>query len=66
MTWLLAADPDRVATKEDLAEVRTELRADIAQVRLDSARQTRQLTLTILGALLAQLAGTSAVIASVV
>lgn len=71
MVRLFAMDPERVATKDDLAELRGEiaelrgeLRGEIAQVRLDSARQARQLTLTILIAFSAQLAGMAGVVAT--
>lgn len=57
-------DPERIATKDDIAEVQNEIAkvyGEIAKVRLDNARQTRQLTLTILIAFLAQFAATTAV-----
>lgn len=90
MIQLFAMDPDRIATKEDLAELRGDVaelrgelhgeitavrreitdlrgehRSDIAQVRLDNARQTRQLTLTILIAFFAHFAATVGVVVSV-
>lgn len=72
MVQLFAMDPERVATKDDLAGVRgeiAELRGEVAEVRgevqLDNARQTRQLTLTILVAFVAQFAGTVSVVLSV-
>lgn len=82
MTRLFDMDPERIATKDDIAEVRGEISevrgeiaevhneiakvyGEIAQVRLENARQTRQLTLTILIAFLAQFAATTAVIVTV-
>lgn len=50
-------DPDRVATKDDLTELRGEL-------QLDNARQTRQLTLTVLGVFLAQFVALTGVVAT--
>jgi len=89
MTEVFRMDPERVATKEDLAEVRgeiaevrselrgeiaelrgeiadvrAELRGEIAEVRLDAARQTRQLTLTLLVAFLAHFAATAGLVLS--
>lgn len=84
MVQLFAMDPERVATKDDLAEIRGEIgelrgemRGEITAVRgeitdlrgevqLDNARQTRQLTFTILVAFVAQSAGTVSVVLSVV
>lgn len=68
MTRLFGMDPERIATKDNLAEVHNEIAkvyGEIAKVRLDNARQTRQLTLTILIAFLAQFAATTAVIVTV-
>lgn len=60
MTGVFGMDPERVATKDDLAEVRGE----IAELRLENARQTRQLTLTLLIAFLAHFAATSGLVLS--
>lgn len=71
MTQVFGMDPERVATKEDLAvvrgeiaELRGEVRDEIAAVRLDSARQSRQLTLTLLIAFLAHFAATAGLVLS--
>lgn len=79
MTEVFAMDPERVATKDDLAamrgeiaevrgeiaELRGEVRGEIAQLRNDNARQTRQLTLTVLLAITTQFAATAGVVVSV-
>lgn len=78
MTQVLGMDPERVATKDDLAgvrgeiaelrgeiaELRGEVRDEIAAVRLDNARQSRQLTLTLLIAFLAHFAATAGLVLS--
>lgn len=92
MTQVFGMDPERVATKEDLAvlrgevaevrgevaelrgevaevrgeiaELRGEVRDEIAAVRLDHARQSRQLTLTLLIAFLAHFAATAGLVLS--
>lgn len=67
MTEVFRMDPAHVATKDDLAGVRgeiAELRGEIAEARLDAARQTRQLTLTLLVAFLAHFAATAGLVLS--